>query len=311
MRSRPQRVDATDLARNHWRFILTQLGVPEDALTGKHGPCPACGGEDRFRFDNRNGEGSHYCSGCGAGSGYQLLMKMHGWDFKHALSEVQRLVGENPPEEPKPRQMSDRRKRELMNEMWAEAETLHEGTIQYLTGRGLGIKVASYAAQFLRYGKVYHKGLDRNVPAMLALVQDSSGVPVTIHRTYLFEDGSREKRTMPCVGEMNGAAIRFTQKTPGTLVIGEGIETTLAAMEMMRFQGWATVSANGMQSLQLTPDIKRVVICADNDAKYAGQAAAYTLAHRLACKLGDENVTVLVPSKPGQDFLDVLNEKRQ
>lgn len=311
MRGRQPRVDATELARNHWRFILTQLGVEEKALSGNHGPCPACGGEDRFRFDNRNGEGSHFCSGCGAGSGYQLLMKMHGWDFKKALAEVQRLVGDAPEEEPKPREMPESRKRQLMNDIWLGSKPCHEKTIEYLVGRGLSLATAHRAAEHLRYGMVFHKGEGRDVPAMVALVQNSSGKPVTLHRTYLFEDGRREKRTMPCLGEMNGSAVRLAQRETGTLVIGEGIETTLAAMEMTGEEGWAAVSANGMQTLQLNPVTKRVIICGDNDAKYAGQAAAYTLAHRLACKLGDENVEVRIPERPGMDFLDVLNEQKQ
>jgi putative DNA primase/helicase len=27
--------------------------MDERALSGKHGPCPLCGGRDRFRFDDR------------------------------------------------------------------------------------------------------------------------------------------------------------------------------------------------------------------------------------------------------------------
>jgi putative DNA primase/helicase len=306
MRQPRQRVDATELARNHWRYVLTQLGVPEAALTGKHGPCPACGGEDRFRFDNRNGEGSHYCSGCGAGSGYQLLMKVHGWDFNHALKEVQRLISPDMPAEKPPAGMNPEQKRRLLREAWGAGSVGAPEVIHYLCGRGLGERVATYAAQKLRYGPVYHKDSDSYQPCMMALVEDADRTPVTIHRTYLMGD-RREKRTMPCLHELNGSAIRFSTGEPQELVLAEGIETTLAAMQLHRRPGWATVSANGMATLELPRYVKRVIICADNDAKFAGQAAAYALAHRLACKVGGPEVEVRVPERVGWDFLDVLS----
>ena len=36
------------------------LGVPAKALTNRHGPCPICGGKDRFRFDDKGGRGTGY-----------------------------------------------------------------------------------------------------------------------------------------------------------------------------------------------------------------------------------------------------------
>jgi len=50
------------------------LGVDPVFLDGKHHPCILCGGKDRFRFDNKDGSGSYFCSQCGAGTGMQLLM---------------------------------------------------------------------------------------------------------------------------------------------------------------------------------------------------------------------------------------------
>jgi putative DNA primase/helicase len=44
-----------DAARGRWREILPPLGIPLKFLNGKHQPCPACGGRDRARFDDRRG----------------------------------------------------------------------------------------------------------------------------------------------------------------------------------------------------------------------------------------------------------------
>jgi hypothetical protein len=59
-------------AGDTWPAILEALGVPSAALTGKHGPCPAqaCGGKDRFRFDNKWGRGDWFCNQCGDASGH-------------------------------------------------------------------------------------------------------------------------------------------------------------------------------------------------------------------------------------------------
>jgi phage/plasmid primase-like uncharacterized protein len=40
-------------------------GLTPDQLTDTHQPCPLCGGEDRYRFDDLNGTGSWYCNQCG------------------------------------------------------------------------------------------------------------------------------------------------------------------------------------------------------------------------------------------------------
>ena len=44
-----------------WNYILPALGVSAEALTNKHKPCPACGGKDRFRYDDKQGRGTFVC----------------------------------------------------------------------------------------------------------------------------------------------------------------------------------------------------------------------------------------------------------
>ncbi|MEK9606509.1 MAG: primase-helicase zinc-binding domain-containing protein, partial [Gammaproteobacteria bacterium] len=49
-------------ARNRWSEILAYAGVDAKALHDVHGPCPGCKGKDRFRFDNKGGDGTFICS---------------------------------------------------------------------------------------------------------------------------------------------------------------------------------------------------------------------------------------------------------
>ena len=72
-----------------WAAVLVRLGIPEESLRlKKAGPCPACGGRDRFTFDNRKLRGDFICRGCGAGDGFGLLMRVYGWGFSEARRRV-------------------------------------------------------------------------------------------------------------------------------------------------------------------------------------------------------------------------------
>src|SRR6516225_8926134 len=86
-------MNTIERARGRWQEILPQLGVDARFLCNKHGPCPICGGRDRFRFDDRDGSGSYYCNQCGAGVGLILVRKLKGWDYATACREVDKIIG--------------------------------------------------------------------------------------------------------------------------------------------------------------------------------------------------------------------------
>jgi putative DNA primase/helicase len=70
-----QREPLKDRAKGRWRNILPSLGIPSKALTNRHGPYPMCGGKDRFRFDDKGGRGTWFCSQCGGGDGIELVKR--------------------------------------------------------------------------------------------------------------------------------------------------------------------------------------------------------------------------------------------
>lgn len=93
--------DILESAKGHWSSILGVLaGLTQKQLSDKHQPCPLCGGTDRYRFDDQDGNGSWFCNKCGgkthsggAGNGMDMLMRKNDWDFKRAASEVERHLG--------------------------------------------------------------------------------------------------------------------------------------------------------------------------------------------------------------------------
>lgn len=64
-----------------------------DVRFKKKTPCPACGGRDRFRYDDKNGNGDYICQHCGAGDGFSLIQKCTHLSFPDTIAEVAAIVG--------------------------------------------------------------------------------------------------------------------------------------------------------------------------------------------------------------------------
>ena len=83
-------------AHGGWAGILSRFGVDLSLLTDRHSACPGCGGKDRFRFDDKNGDGTWLCSGGGdfqSGDGIALLMHVRGWEWKEAVQALGKELG--------------------------------------------------------------------------------------------------------------------------------------------------------------------------------------------------------------------------
>ena len=88
-------------ADGQWPRLLIELaGLVPEQLQNRHQPCPACGGTDRFRWDQDAGGGSWFCNQCGGkehsgggGNGLDLLLRVSGWDFATAVRRVEAHLG--------------------------------------------------------------------------------------------------------------------------------------------------------------------------------------------------------------------------
>lgn len=77
-----------------WRQTLEGYGC--HLPSGRHhGPCPVCGGKDRFRFDDKDGRGTWFCSQCDpqSGGGLLLLSRFLG---KPTIEVARELLGQSP-----------------------------------------------------------------------------------------------------------------------------------------------------------------------------------------------------------------------
>jgi hypothetical protein len=94
------------------------------------------------------------------------------------------------------------------------------------------------------------------------------------------------------------------------LVIGEGIETTLAAATRISYRGasltpaWSAVAKGGLGRLPTTIGAVRLILLVDNDENGEGQRAAEQC--RRIWKAAGRTVVPLIPKQRGWDFNDVV-----
>jgi putative DNA primase/helicase len=93
--------NALAAADGQWPRLLIELaGLKPEQLQNRHQSCPACGGTDRYRWDQDAGAGGWFCNQCGGkdhagggGNGMDLLLRVTGWDFATAARRVEAHLG--------------------------------------------------------------------------------------------------------------------------------------------------------------------------------------------------------------------------
>jgi hypothetical protein len=154
----------------------------------------------------------------------------------------------------------------------------------------------------------FHSGLKHPSggiwPAMVALVtRGSDDTPLALHRTFLTRGGGGKAPIDPqkmMLGPCRGGAVRLAG-FQDVLMVGEGIETCLAATQATGRPAWAALSTSGMRALDLPDDVRDVIVLADGDEP--GEVAARDAASRW--KREGRRVRIARPPS-GLDFNDLL-----
>jgi putative DNA primase/helicase len=308
-----QREPARDLAQGKWHGILGQW-LDDRALTGKHTACPLCGGKDRWRLDDKEGSGSWICSHCGAGDGFHLLQKLNNWSFQEAAQFVEKMAGKVQAKQIQQRESAETVLSKLRR-IWGASSKIVEGDPAwlYLVNR-CGIETVPLGLRMHPAMPYKHEdGTVTKHPAMLAQVVGHDSMPVSIHRTYLSESGTKAdvpqpKKLMTPTRKMENVAIRLAKPVEGWLGVAEGIETALCAGKRHAMPVWSCISAGLMESFQAPAGIQLLTVFGDNDPSYTGQAAAYRLA-RATVNAGVE-CNVAIPPGHG-DWADFHDNKKR
>jgi hypothetical protein len=137
-----------------------------------------------------------------------------------------------------------------------------------------------------------------------------TAVPVGIHRIGLaVENGAVVKLDRMALGRM-GVVMFWPMNGSGQLVVGEGIETVLAAATRVSYRGapltpaWSAVARGGLGQLPVLPRVERLILLVDNDENGEGQRAAEQC--RRAWKTTGRITVPLIPKQRGWDFNDVV-----
>jgi phage/plasmid primase-like uncharacterized protein len=184
--------------------------------------------------------------------------------------------------------------------LWGSAAPA-EGTVveTYLAGRALRLLPPT-----LRFCVRLCHPTGSTWPVMLALVTHGrTDKPMAVHRTFLARDGSGKAPVRPnrmMLGPCAGGVVRLAP-AQRLIMVGEGIETCLSAMQASGLPAWAALSTSGLRTLELPDAVREVIVLADGDDP--GEAAAEMAAARWA----RESRRVRVARAPrGMDFNDLL-----
>lgn len=267
--------------------VVDLLGIANLRRAGHElvGPCPKCGGTDRFGVNMR--KGLFQCRICGGkGDGLALVMWDRGIDFPAALtwlcgeatgvSDAERAerIRKAKASEAKREAEAERYRRDIIaraRQIWLAGRSPAGTAVEaYLRGRAIDIASLGgfpasirfhpdlpYAHHINGQWVVVHRG-----PAMLAAVQGPDGKFSAVHRTWL--DLSRPKGkalilhpetgeamdVKKGLGSKKGGAIRLTgDRTSDTMICAEGLETTWSAMMAKAHPGaafWCLVDMGNM-----------------------------------------------------------------
>lgn len=241
-----------------------------------------CGGKDRWRFDDIDGNGTYFCGSCGAGSGIHLLSLILGIDHKTAWKKVEEVIGTSV--ENKQSVEIDREK--MIRDIISECRPLIEGgeVWRYLESRNV-----------LGCSSLLREVKSKNGYSMMVGRFASGNKMTGLHVTFI-KDGkkyyvkNRKTGAEACrkmyglkKGGLNGSAIRLMPLGTSTkLIVAEGIETAISAHKLFgNLPVWATGSAGLLTAVSIPDQVTEVIIAGDTDESFTGQAAAYNLAFRL------------------------------
>lgn len=264
--------DVAAAACGHWPELLAAVGI-DIPRRGKHGPCPACGGKDRFRLDDKTGFGTFICSQCGSGDGLDLVCRVTNKSPKEAAELIAPLVGlsaggldpvelERIHQQQQARAEQERKRSEQQRQKAARraadimADT-GQGESPYLERKGLEWPQATINSTLIREGgENFHAG------SLVVALTDEGGALVNVQ--LIRADGT--KRYLHG-GQKAGA---FHRIEGGELeVICEGYATGLSVHQATGASIYCAMDAGNLHAVAQIARRQhpkaRILLCGDND----------------------------------------------
>lgn len=266
--------DVRSKANGYWPSILERLAIPTNR---GEGPCPACGGKTRYRFDNKDNRGTYFCSHCGAGTGLDLVMKVNQCGAREAAELVAEAMA-LPMPEPKPAR--EKPQTDIAGKVAALAAKASPGQSAYLASKGIQCPFP-----MLSDG------------SLLLVLKNDAGA--TTGAQVIKPDGS--KRLVAGTVKKGSFGVVNSVELTETVIIAEGLAT---ALSVQQFRPDATIIA-AIDAGNLLPVAQvmrqrypnaQIIIAADNDikpgepntGKGAAEKAAKAVSGRVALPQSEE-----------------------
>ena len=245
-----------------------------------------------------------HCFVCSAhGSAIDWLMTVEGMDRAEAIRHLKTWDG------PRIERAQDDKEgsRDYALRLWEQASPI-AGTLaaRYLSDiRGVDLAaLPPDIDEVLRFHPCCPFGPGARHPCLIALMRDAAtDTPTGIQRIGLTPEARKIDRRM-----LGNAGTVKLWPAGSQLVIGEGIETVLAAATRIPYRdaplqpAWSTLSAGLLERLPVLPGVERLIILVDHDP--AGKGAARICADRW--QRAGRTVIRLTPKRAGADFNDLV-----
>ncbi|MEI7383256.1 TOPRIM and DUF927 domain-containing protein [Pectobacterium versatile] len=255
-------------AAGRWPDVLSQLGIEVPRHPTTLTPCPACGGTDRFQFDNLEGRGTWHCRHCEpeAGDGLALVMNVRQCVAMDAAQQVAEVLGidtrtreqatsQNEPRQP-PTENNGRspaveeKAQRFATRLATLTAQAQPGESAYLAGKGL----TGFSYPLLPDG------------SLLLALQDKNGT--TAAAQTIKHDGT--KRLVTDSAKRGAYHTVNTPEQPDTVIIAEGLATALSA-HLIRPEALtiAAIDAGNMvpvaKAMRTRYAHAQIILAADND----------------------------------------------
>ncbi|CAJ1766015.1 hypothetical protein LHJMPILO_00334 [Aeromonas veronii] len=281
--------DVVAAAAGHWPDVLAGLGI-ETPCRGKHGPCPACGGKDRFRLDDKGGRGTFICGQCGAGDGLDLVCRVTSKNPKEAAELVAPLVGlsaggldpverERIHQQQQARAEQERKQEEQQRQKAARRAAAiisdcEQGNTPYVERKGFGSHLNAVNRTLIREG-------GENYPAGSLVIPLTNEAGELVNVQLIGHDGS--KRYL-AGGQKAGA---FHRIDGGELVaVVEGYATGLSVHLAIGATVYCAMDAGNLlavaQIARRQHPKARLLLCGDNDEGTKGNPGKAKAEHAAA-----------------------------
>ena len=267
--------EVTTAAAGNWPYVLAGLSIDVPDSSRRHAPCPACGGTDRFRFDD-NGRGSFICNQCGAGDGLDLIKKVNNCDTTEAAQLAADVLGiDYRAAQTDPAAASQRREQLEADRQQREQERQQQAADDAEQRRATFARLYAGMRQSVAQGEsdyLQSKGLTGfNYPVMsdgsllLPLVDESGAV---VAAQTITPQG--DKRLLTGSAKRGAYHAVNAPEQPQTVIIAEGLATALS-VHLMRPDALTVCAIDAGNLLPVAIQMRQqhpqtqIIIAADND----------------------------------------------